>query len=72
MCRDIDLIELQGVIFDYACGLDQHLLIKEPRVFEFLRCLVDGANWQVCFIHFHIYLYPLLKINIYYNQNLNC
>ena len=47
MCRDVDLYSLQGVIFDHACGLDQYLLNREPREFEFLRCLVDGAHWQV-------------------------
>ena len=47
MCRDVDLNALQGVIFDHACGLDQYLLNREPREFEYLRCLVDGAHWQV-------------------------
>ena len=47
MCRDIDLHALQGVIFDFACGLDQYILNREPREFEYLRCLVDGAHWQV-------------------------
>ena len=47
MCRDVDLLALQGVIFDHSCGLDQYLLNREPREFEFLRCLVDGAHWQV-------------------------
>ena len=48
MCRDLNLHELKGVIFDHSCGLDQYLLNREPREFEFLRCLVDGAHWQVC------------------------
>ena len=47
MCRDVDLRALQGVIFDKACELDQYMLNREPREFEFLRCLVDGAHWQV-------------------------
>ena len=47
MCRDLNLYSLKGVIFDHACGLDQYLLNREPREFEFLRCLVDGAHWQV-------------------------
>ena len=47
MCRDINLLELRGVIFDHANGLDQYLLNREPREFEYLRCLVDGAHWQV-------------------------
>ena len=46
MCRDVDLHELDGVIFDFACGLDQYILNREPREFEYLRCLVDGAHWQ--------------------------
>ena len=47
MCRDVDLNSLEGVIFDFACGLDQYILNREPKEFEFLRCLVDGAHWQV-------------------------
>ena len=47
MCRDVDLNALQGVIFDHACGLDQYILNREPKEFEYLRCLVDGAHWQV-------------------------
>ena len=46
MCRDVDLCALQGVIFDFACGLDRYILNREPREFEFLRCLVDGSHWQ--------------------------
>ena len=47
MCRDVDLENLEGVIFDHACGLDQYMLNREPKEFEYLRCLVDGAHWQV-------------------------
>ena len=47
MCRDVNLHALQGVIFDHACGLDQYILNREPKEFEYLRCLVDGAHWQV-------------------------
>ena len=47
MCRDINLHELKGVIFDFACGLDQYMLNREPLEFEFLRLLVDGGHWQV-------------------------
>ena len=53
MCRDVDLFNLEGVIFDHACGLDPYILCmlihyfcREPREFEYLRCLVDGAHWQ--------------------------
>ena len=50
MCRDVNLHALKRVIFDNACGLDQYLLNRELREFEYLRCLVDGAHWQVNFI----------------------
>ena len=46
MCRDVNMASLEGVIFDHACGLDQYLLNREPREFQFLRCLVDGSHWQ--------------------------
>ena len=45
MCRDIDLENLKGVIYDHACGLDAYLLNREPRKFQYIRCLVDGAHW---------------------------
>ena len=48
MFRDLNLYELKGVLFDHSCGLDQYLLNRGPREFEFLRCLVDGAHWLVC------------------------
>ena len=47
MCRDVDLCSIEGVVFDNACNLDQYILNREPRDFEYLRCLVDGAHWQV-------------------------
>ena len=47
MCRDVDLHALKGVVFDFACGLDQYILNREPSEFEYLRLLVDGAHWQV-------------------------
>ena len=46
MCRDIDLNNLEGIIYDFACGLDPYLLNREPREFEFIRTLVDGSHWQ--------------------------
>ena len=46
MCREVDMINLEGVIFDHGCGLDTYLLNREPREFQFLRCLVDGSHWQ--------------------------
>ena len=50
MCRDLNMHKLKGVVFDYACGLDQYILNREPREFEYLRLLVDGAHWQVVII----------------------
>ena len=38
--------QLEGVIFDFACGLDPYILNREPREFQYLRTLVDGAHWQ--------------------------
>ena len=32
--------------FDHSCGLDPYLLNREPRDFEFLRVLTDGAHWS--------------------------
>ena len=46
MCREVDMINLEGVILDHGCGLDTYLLNREPREFQFLRCLVDGSHWQ--------------------------
>ena len=46
-------VATKGFIFYYACGLDPYLLnhqrdhfFREPRKFEYLRTLVDGAHWQ--------------------------
>ena len=50
MCRDINMHGLKGVVFDFACGLDQYILNREPREFEYLRLLVDEAHWQVVVI----------------------
>ena len=47
MCRDANMHALKGVVFDFACGLDQYMLNREPVEFEYLRLLVDGAHWQV-------------------------
>ena len=46
MSRDVDMNILEGVIFDHACGLDAYILNREPREFQYLRCLVDGSHWQ--------------------------
>ena len=37
---------LEGIIFYFACGLDPYLQNREPREFQYLRTLVDGAHWQ--------------------------
>ena len=39
MCRDIDLENLKGVIYDHACGLEAYLLNGELRKFQYIRCL---------------------------------
>ena len=53
--------DLKGVVFDYACGLDQIILNREPREFEYLRLLVDGAHWQVGNILSHsLYYYSVI------------
>ena len=44
--RQINYRELRGVIFDYACGLHQYILNREPAQFETVQFLVDGSHWQ--------------------------
>ena len=46
-CRDIDLNQLDGVLFDFACGAHRYALNREPALFEYVRFLVDGSHWQV-------------------------
>ena len=43
--RTVDYNKLRGVIFDYACGLHQYILNREPAQFETVRFLVDGCHW---------------------------
>ena len=45
MSRDVDMNNLEGVLYDYSCGLDPYLLNRDPREFEYKRILVDGAHW---------------------------
>ena len=45
-CRSIDLKQLDGIIFDFACGFHAYALNREPKLVEYMRCLVDGAHWQ--------------------------
>ena len=44
--RKIDFKNLEGIIEDYACGVHQYALNREPEEFEYLRFLVDGSHWQ--------------------------
>ena len=46
MTRKIDFNNLDGIIEDYACGVHQYALNREPEDFEYLRFLVDGSHWQ--------------------------
>ena len=46
MCRDIDMSKLKGIIYDNACNFHNYLLNREPREWQFLRCLVDGAHYR--------------------------
>ena len=46
MNRRINFKNLEGVIFDFACGLHRYALNREPLDFEYLRFLVDGSHWQ--------------------------
>ena len=45
-CRDLDQQRLKGVIFDHACSVNTYLMNREPRMWEYLRTLVDGAHWS--------------------------
>ena len=36
---------LKGVIYDNACNFHSYLLGREPREWQYLRCLVDGAHF---------------------------
>ena len=46
MCRDLDTSLLKGVIYDNACNFNSYLLEREPREWQYLRCLVDGAHYR--------------------------
>ena len=50
-CHDVQLNpdlpgKLDGIIHDFACGLDEYLLNREAKKFQYLRVLVDGSHWQ--------------------------
>ena len=36
---------MEGVLYDFSCGLDPYLLNRDPKDFEYKRTLVDGAHW---------------------------
>ena len=44
--KKIDFNNLDGIIEDYACGVNQYALNREPEDFEYLIFLVDGSHWQ--------------------------
>ena len=46
MNRKLNLKNLEGVIFDFACNLHRYALNREPEDFEHLRFLVDGSHYQ--------------------------
>ena len=46
MNRKVNFKKLEGVIFDFACGLQRYALNREPENFEFVRFLVDGCHFQ--------------------------
>ena len=46
MNRKVNFKKLEGVVFDFACGLQRYALNREPENFEYLRFLVDGCHFQ--------------------------
>ena len=46
LCRDVNLETLEGLIYDYACGLHPYSLNREPEDSEFICFLVDGSHWN--------------------------
>ena len=47
MCRDLDTrTKLKGVFYDNACNFHTYLLGREPKEWEYLRCLVDGMHYR--------------------------
>ena len=45
MCRDVNMRKLEGIFYDYSCGLDPYTLNRDPLEFQYKRMLVDGAHW---------------------------
>ena len=46
MNRKVNFKKLDGVVFDFACGLQRYALNREPENFQYLRFLVDGCHFQ--------------------------
>ena len=44
-CREVDFNNLEGCIYNFACGLQRYVLNREPKQFETTRFLVDGSHW---------------------------
>ena len=42
--KGLNLENLEGVIYDHACGLQKYALNREAQKFEFTRFLVDGSQ----------------------------
>ena len=38
--------KLGGIIHDFSYGLDEYLLNRETKQFQYLRVLMDGSHWQ--------------------------
>ena len=46
LCRRINFKRLSAVIFDFACGLHEYVLNREPKEIEHIKFLVDGSHWN--------------------------
>ena len=46
MCRKVNFENLEGIIEDFACGLQPYALNREPEEFKYVRFLVDGSHWN--------------------------
>ena len=50
MCRNLDIESLEGVIFDFACGLDPYLLNRWNIYLQLNKILIELINFVVLFI----------------------
>ena len=49
MCRDIKLSgnnRLKGIFYDNGCNFYEYMMNREPKKFQYLRVLIDGAHWN--------------------------